>query len=165
MKKTLKRAVVGASVAGLLGTGALVEAAPAQAGPPGDLQIIGGVNCVFKVWGQRWNSGPVWQTDRFIGVRNAGGSTMTNVSVTEFGGATKRVAANKTLKTRAGELKAGQTSITHRYTHQGCWPESISGYTIGAEVENPVNNVGYWENQIAKSIPRGRGGNSGNAGN
>ncbi|GAC59003.1 hypothetical protein GOHSU_67_00050 [Gordonia hirsuta DSM 44140 = NBRC 16056] len=146
MKKTLKRAAVAVAAAGTVGAGALLAPAPAQAAGPGDLQIIGGVNCEFKAWGPNWNSGPVWQMKRFLGVTNVGGSTMTGVTVTEFGGATKMVPANKDKKTKAGELKPGQTAITVTNTWKGCWPASISGYTIGDQVENPFNNVGYWQN-------------------
>lgn len=145
MKKTLTRAAVAVAAASTLGAGAMVAgAAPAQAAGPGDLQIIGGVSCTFKIWGSNWNSGPVWQMKRFLGVTNApGNATMTGVRVTEFGGATKLI---KLPNQPAGVLKGGQTAVTVSNTWKGCWPASISGYTIGDQVENPLNNVGYWEN-------------------
>ena len=156
MKNALKRVVVGASAAGLLAGGALVNAAPAQAAPgPGDLQIYGWVKCTFKVWGPKWTDGPVWQMERVMGVRNIGGSTMTGVHVAEFGGANKFV----------GTLKPGGFKRTVENKWRGCWPASVSGYTIGDQVENPINNVGYWENQESRSIRdgvRNRGGSGTN---
>ncbi|MDR2281414.1 MAG: hypothetical protein LBE07_11245, partial [Gordonia sp. (in: high G+C Gram-positive bacteria)] len=98
MKKTLTRAAVGIAAAGAIGASSLV-AAPAQAAGPGDLQIIGGVSCTFKLWGPNWSDGPVWQMNRFMGVKNIGGSTMTGVTVTEFGGPTRWVKADKDKKT------------------------------------------------------------------
>lgn len=154
--KSLRRAVITLAATGALGAGSLLAAAPAQAAPPGDLQIIGGVNCTFKPWGPNWNSGPVWQMHRFLGVKNIGGSTMTGVSVTELGGATKLVPARKDAAGKvtqaAGILKAGQSAITVTNTWRGCWPASISGYTIGQQVENPFNNFGYWEN-VRRATP------------
>lgn len=149
MKKTLTRAAVAVAAAGAMGAGTLLATAPAQANTPGDLQIIGGVHCTFKPWGPNWNSGPVWQMERFLGVTNTGGSTMTGVTVTEFGGETKLLPAKKTngkVTQAAGVLKAGQTVITVTNKWRGCWPASISGYTIGDQIENPLNNVGYWQN-------------------
>ncbi|GEE00028.1 hypothetical protein nbrc107696_04740 [Gordonia spumicola] len=145
MKKNLTRMVAGIAAAGAIGASSLM-AAPAQAAGPGDLQIIGGVTCTFKLWGPKWSDGPVWQMHRFMGVKNIGGSTMTGVTVTEFGGATKTVKADKAKGTSAGQLKAGQTAILFDTTWKGCWPSSISGYTIGQQVENPFNNAGFWQN-------------------
>ncbi|WP_448222544.1 hypothetical protein [Gordonia iterans] len=162
MKKSLKRAVVGISAAGLLAAGTVATAAPAQAATPGNLQILGGVNCEFKRWGPNWNSGPIWQMHRFLGVSNIGGSTMTGVHVAEFGGPNKIIPAlpaNHPSKkgevkraTKAGELLPGQVVLTHTNTWRGCWPASISGYTIGDQVEDPFNNVGYWQN-VRRSNP------------
>ena len=148
MKMTLKRAAVAVAAASTLGAGAIMGAAPAHAATPGDLQIIGGVDCVFKAWGPNWNSGPVWQMRRWMGVKNMSDTfSMNNVTVTEFGGATKRVPANlNKKKNAAGQLKPGQVYIAFDTTWKGCWPSSISGYTIGQEVENPFNNVGFWQN-------------------
>ncbi|GAC80479.1 MULTISPECIES: hypothetical protein [Gordonia] len=152
MKKTLTRAAVGIAAAGAIGASSLV-AAPAQAAGPGDLQIIGGVTCTFKLWGPNWSDGPVWQMNRFMGVKNIGGSTMTGVTVTEFGGPTRWVKADKDKKTKTGELKPGQTAILWNDKWKGCWPASISGYTIGQQVENPFNNAGYWQN-VKRSQPK-----------
>ncbi|MGB3302205.1 hypothetical protein [Gordonia sp. (in: high G+C Gram-positive bacteria)] len=152
MKKSLTRAAAAVAVAGAVGAGTLVAAPQAHAAGPGDLQLIGGVNCTFKLWGPNWNDGPVWQMHRWMGVRNIGSSTMTGVTVSEIGGANKWVPANKTLKTKTGELKAGQTAITVDTKWKGCWPASISGYTIGQQIENPTNNFGFWQN--ARNAPK-----------
>ncbi|WP_026917525.1 hypothetical protein [Gordonia shandongensis] len=160
MKKTLKRAAVAVAAAGTLGAGSMVAAPQAQAAGPGDLQIIGGVNCTFKAWGPNWSDGPQWQMHRWMGVKNVGGSTMTGVTVSEFGGANRWVPAGKytpakgkTVKTKRGELRAGQTAIVFSTKWKGCWPSSISGYTIGQQVENPFNNVGFWQN-VRKAKPK-----------
>lgn len=156
MRKLTRAAMTVAATGALVG-GSFATVAPAQAAGPGDLQILGGVNCEFKLWGPNWKDGPVWQMHRFMGVRNAGGSTMTGVTVVEFGGPSKWVPAKTKAqaaaagaynprKTKTGELLPGQTAITHTNTWKGCWPSSISGYTIGEQVENPFNNVGFWQN-------------------
>ncbi|MFZ2512580.1 MAG: hypothetical protein WAW85_15985 [Gordonia sp. (in: high G+C Gram-positive bacteria)] len=169
MKKFLKRATLAVAAAGALGASTLMAPAPAQAAAPGDLQIIGGVNCIFKPWGPNWTSGPIWQMNRFLGVTNTGDFRMTNVRVTEFNGPTKAVPARKgvkthgadgktiTVNTQPGELWPGQTYIAIDNKWRGCWPASISGFTIGNEVENPLNNVGYWENVDRKALPRSGG--------
>ncbi len=158
MKNPLIRIGLAAAATVAVGASTLLGAAPAQAATPGDLQIIGGVNCTFKRWGPTWDSGPIWQMNRFLGVTNIGDYRMTGVSVTEFGGPSKLVPARKgvkthksdgtavTVDTKAGELWPGQTYISIDNKWRGCWPASISGYTIGKEVENPMNNVGFWQN-------------------
>ncbi|WP_132992918.1 hypothetical protein [Gordonia zhaorongruii] len=154
MRKTLKRAIAGVAAAGAMGAGSLVAAPEAQAAAPGDLQIIGGVSCTFKLWGPDWSDGPQWQMHRWMGVKNIGGSTMTGVTVTEFGGPTKWVPANKERDTKVGELEAGQTSVTVSTKWKGCWPSSVSGYTIARQVENPFNNAGFWQN-VRRAQPKG----------
>ncbi|NLG47005.1 hypothetical protein [Gordonia sp. (in: high G+C Gram-positive bacteria)] len=146
MKKSLKRMAVAAAAAGAIGASSLVAAPQAQAAPPGDLMLIGGVSCTFKAWGPNWNDGPLWQMRRWMGVVNVGGSTMTGVTVSELGGANRWVPANKARGTKTGQLKPGQTSIVFDTKWKGCWPSSISGYTIGQQVENPFNNGGFWQN-------------------
>ena len=111
MKKILKRAAVAVAAAGTIGAGTLAAVPQAHAAGPGDLQIIGGVNCTFKRWGPNWTDGPIWQMHRFMGVRNVGGSTMTGVTVSEFGGPTRWVKADKAKGTKLGELRPGQTAI------------------------------------------------------
>ncbi|RPA56899.1 hypothetical protein EF294_20150 [Gordonia oryzae] len=148
MKKTMKRAVAATAVAAGIAGGTLAAAGEAQAAGPGDLAMLGGVSCEFKRWGPNWDSGPLWQMTRWMGVKNVGGSTMTNVNVTEIGGATKQV---RIAGQPAGLLKPGQF---YRYVETkwaGCWPSSISGYTIGAQVENLANNFGFWAN--VRQIP------------
>lgn len=160
MKKTLTRAAVAVAAAGTIGAGTLAATPAAQAATPGDLQIIGGVSCTFKIWGDNWNSGPVWQMKRFLGVTNLGDGTMTGVHVAEFGGPNKIVPAKKDkdgkVTQAAGVLKGHQTVITHTNTWKGCWPASISGYTIGDQVENPFNNAGYWQN-VRRMQPKSEG--------
>ncbi|MFC3242957.1 hypothetical protein ACFOJ6_12010 [Gordonia humi] len=125
------------------------------------------MNCEFKKWGPNWNSGPIWQMHRHMGVKNIGGSTMTHVKVTELFGATKQVPAMKKADltkagvknardTKAGELLPGQTFTAFTSTWQGCWPSSISGYAIGDQVENIFNNAGFWWNlrQIEPKAPK-----------
>ncbi|MFT3716132.1 MAG: hypothetical protein QM774_09350 [Gordonia sp. (in: high G+C Gram-positive bacteria)] len=147
MKKTLTRAAVTVAAASVVGAGAIAAAAPAHAGTPGDLQIIGGVTCTFKPWGPNWNSGPVWQMHRFLGVTNLGDGTMTGVTVSEIGGANKWTAVKGQ---KPGVLPGHKTYIAVSQTWKGCWPASISGYTIGQQVENPFNNAGYWQNVDTK---------------
>lgn len=143
MKKTIKRTIAASAAAVGIAAGTLGAAGEAQAAGPGDLALLGGVNCDFKRWGPDWNSGPIWQMTRWMGVKNVGGSNMTNVTVTELGGPTKQV---RIAGQAPGLLKPGQF---YRYVETkwaGCWPSSISGYTIGQQVENLGNNFGFWAN-------------------
>lgn len=117
---------------------------PPPAGP-GDLALSGGVNCYWKGWGPNWDNLPGWRMHRWMEVRNIGGSTMTNVTVTEFGGSTKTVAIPHQP---FGVLRPGQAYRAFDTTWRGCWPSSIGGYTIGAQVENPFNNWGFWRNDL-----------------
>ncbi|MCF8571098.1 hypothetical protein L5G32_12550 [Gordonia sp. HY002] len=154
MRKTLTRAAASIAAVGAIGAGTLVAAPQAQAADPGDLQIIGGVNCTFKAWGPNWSDGPQWQMHRWMGVTNLGDFTMHKVTVTEFGGPTKWVPASKALKTKVGDLKPGQTATLFSTKWKGCWPSSISGYTISEQVENPLNNAGFWQN-VRRAAPKG----------
>lgn len=143
MKHSFKKAAVALAATAGLTAGGFAAAAPAQAATPGDLALIGGVNCEFKRWGPNWNSGPIWQMKRWMGVKNIGGSPMTNVWVHEIAGASKRVAIKGQP---GGVLRPNQTYIAVSTTWPGCWPSSISGYTIGDQVENIFNNAGFWAN-------------------
>ncbi|MFT4087508.1 MAG: hypothetical protein QM658_10205 [Gordonia sp. (in: high G+C Gram-positive bacteria)] len=151
MKKSLKRAAVAVAALGTIGAGTLATAPASQAAGPGDLQIYGGVTCTFKAWGPNWNSGPVWQMHRWLGVKNIGGSTITGVTVSEIGGANKWV---RVKGQKLGVLPAGKSYTAVDQTWKGCWPASISGYTIGQQVENPFNNAGYWQN-VRQISPKG----------
>ena len=162
MKKTMKRAVAAVAVAAGIAGGSMAAAGEAQAATgPGDLALFGGVNCYWKNWGPTWDNLPGWRMHRWISVRNIGGATMHNVTITELGGAAIRVPA----RTKAQAIAAGAVPSTARNTVSGellpgqafqptqlettwvgCWPSSISGYTIGSEVENPTNNFGFWAN-------------------
>lgn len=145
MRTTLKRATTAAMVAAGVAAGTLAGTGASQAATPGDLQITGNVECHFGQWGQPWNK--AWYMYRWMTVRNIGGSTMHNVNLHEINGKSVYIK----------ELKPGQTMskwskkdnrwirpIETRWT--GCFPSSISGYTIGAEAENLANNFGYWRN-------------------
>ncbi|MEZ5212970.1 MULTISPECIES: hypothetical protein [unclassified Gordonia (in: high G+C Gram-positive bacteria)] len=166
MKKTLKRAAVAVTAAGAIGAGSLFATAPAQAATPGNLTMLGGVDCTFQAWGPNWKPNPLWQMKRWMGVKNTGGSTMNNVTITEIGGATKTVPAKKkgqkdsfgkviAKDTRAGQLLPGQTYISVNTKWAGCWPSSISGYTIGAENEafQIQDNFGFWMNVRQQQAP------------
>ena len=144
MKLSLKRMTVAASAVALIGGGgAIVNAAPAEAATPGNLQLYGWVNCYWKGWGPTWDNLPGWRMHRVLGVRNTGDGTMNGVTISEFGGATKSV---KVGNQPAGQLKKGQFYRLVNTTWKACFPSSVSGYTIGREVENPVDNVGFWMN-------------------
>ncbi|MBY4571416.1 hypothetical protein ACN95_15460 [Gordonia sihwensis] len=165
MKKSLTRMAAAVAAAGAIGAGSLAAVPQAHAGTPGDLQIIGGISCTFKLWGPNWSDGPVWQMHRWMGVKNIGGSTMTGVTVTEFGGASKWVPQTKDkdgkITNKLGELKPGKTFVAFDTTWKGCWPASISGYTIGQQVENPMNNVGFWQN-VRRAQPKDKSTTVGN---
>ncbi|NMO03596.1 hypothetical protein HH308_20480 [Gordonia sp. TBRC 11910] len=144
MNQTMKRTVASLAMAiGIAAGSTAITAAPAQAAGPGDLWLVGGVDCYFKGWGPTWDKAPGWRMHRWMGVKNIGGSTMTGVNVTEINGGTRQV---KLPNQAWGELRPGQTFISVDTTWNGCWPASISGYTIGAQVENVFNNYGYWSN-------------------
>ncbi|MDL9938580.1 hypothetical protein QSJ18_17680 [Gordonia sp. ABSL1-1] len=145
MKIALKRA--GAAVLATVGiaAGSLAATTPAQAAIPGDLQITGNVECHFGQWGQPWNQ--AWYMYRWMTVRNVGGTTIHNVTLTEING----------NQVYIKELKPGQSmskwnAKQNRWVRPietrwfGCFPSSISGFTVGAEAENLTNNFGYWQN-------------------
>ncbi|GAC68148.1 hypothetical protein GS4_11_04200 [Gordonia soli NBRC 108243] len=121
--------------------------APAQAATPGNLQLLGGVECHFGQWGQPWNQ--AWYMERWMTVRNTGGSSLHNVTLQEINGPTKFIK----------ELKPGQSMSKWNGTRWvrpietrwfGCFPSSISGYTIATEAENVFDNFGYWRNDIRR---------------
>lgn len=155
MKKLITRAVATLAAVAGIAAGSVVAAPQAQAAAPGDLAMIGGVSCEFKRWGPNWDSGPIWQMTRWMGVKNVGGSTITNVRLTEVAGAT--YSPNFTADgQRARSLKAGQEFIAVKTTWAGCWPSSISGYVIGDQVENLANNFGFWWNVRQIDPPQNR---------
>ncbi|MCM3895399.1 MULTISPECIES: hypothetical protein [Gordonia] len=144
MKKSVKRTIAALAAASGIAAGSVAAATPAHAAAgPGDLALFGGVNCYFKGWGPTWDNLPGWRMHRWMGVKNIGGSTMTNVNVTEFGGPTKLATVDKK---RPGVLRAGEFYMASETTWRGCFPSSISGYTISAQVENIFNNAGFWWN-------------------
>lgn len=165
MKKSLKRAAVTVAAVGAIGAGTLMAPAPAHAAGPGNLAMIGDVSCSFQAWGPNWKPQPIWQMHRWMGVTNNGGSTMTGVTVTEVGGAAKTVPALKAnhpskkgpvkRATKAGELLPGQTYVSVSTKWAGCWPSSISGYTIGQQNEGfqIQDNFGFWMNVRRQQAP------------
>ncbi len=145
MKKSLKRAGVAMLATVGIAAGTLAGTAPASAASPGDLQILGGIECHFGQWGQPWNQ--AWYMYRWMTVRNIGGSTMHNVILNEINGASVRV---KELK--PGESMSKWDNKAKRWVRPietrwfGCVPATISGFTFGDEAENLLNNFGYWQN-------------------
>ncbi|HMS74272.1 hypothetical protein [Gordonia sp. (in: high G+C Gram-positive bacteria)] len=163
MKALKKAAAAGLAVAGLA-AGTIAGTAPAQAAWPGDLQIRGSVKCVFGQWGQPWNQ--LWYMKRSMTVKNVGGTTIRNVTLSEFNGRTvhiNEVKPGKTVMIYNKAAKRWQYPIETRWA--GCVPSSISGYTISPVIENIDNNVGAWRNEVtmarnAPSTPWGvRAGN------
>ncbi|WP_246222092.1 MULTISPECIES: hypothetical protein [Gordonia] len=160
----LKKATVAVLAAAGLAGGTIAGTAPAQAAGPGDLQIRGAVKCVFGQWGQPWNQ--LWYMKRSLTVKNIGGTTIHNVTLTEFNGRSVHINEIKPGKTAMVYNKAAkrwQYPIETRWT--GCVPSSISGYTISPVIENLSNNLGAWRNEVtvpknAPSTPQGiRAGN------
>lgn len=144
MSKRIKRSAGALLAAVGIAAGTMTAVAPtAQAATPGNLQLYGWVNCYFKGWGPTWDNAPGWRMHRVMGVRNTGGSDMTGVQITEVMGASKQV---KVGNQPAGVLKPGQYYRLVDTTWRGCWPSSVSGYTIGHQTENVLDNAGFWAN-------------------
>lgn len=145
MKASLKR--TGAAVLATVGiaAGTLAGTTPAQAATPGDLEVIGGIECHFGQWGQPWNQ--AWYMYRWMTVRNVGGTTMHNVIFNEINGKSVRV---KELK--PGDSLSKWDNKANRWVRPietrwfGCFPSTISGFVFANEAENLVNNFGYWQN-------------------
>ena len=160
----LKKAGVATLAAAGLAAGTMAGTAPAQAAGPGDLQIRGSVKCVFGQWGQPWNQ--LWYMKRSLTVKNVGGTTVRDVTLTEINGRSvhiNEVKPGKTVMVYNKAAKRWQYPIETRWT--GCVPSSISGYVIGPVIENLSNNLGAWRNEVtigknAPSTPSGiRAGN------
>ena len=133
MKKTMKRAIAGVAVAAGVAGGSLVTAAPAEAAV-GNLHLTGGVYCKFGFTpGQPWTDG-IWNMTRFMTV-TAQNADMPNVTLQEINGE-KKFAKN---------LKKGE-SLTIKTVWRGCFPSSISGYTISSNVDDLTDNFGFWWN-------------------
>ncbi|ACY23206.1 hypothetical protein Gbro_4039 [Gordonia bronchialis DSM 43247] len=156
----LKRATTAVLVAAGIAAGTVAGTAPSQAAAPGDLQIQGNVECHFGQWGQPWNK--AWYMYRYMTVRNVGGSTMHNVTLQEINGRSvfiKELKPGQTMSKWSARENRWVRPIETRWT--GCWPSSITGYTIGAEAENLTNNFGYWQNWRRADNPP-QGNNTGN---
>ncbi|CAM3005401.1 MULTISPECIES: hypothetical protein [Actinomycetes] len=139
MKQKLIRAAAAVAATVGIAAGSVVAAAPAQAAPVGpfDLDLTGGVSCEWGKPGDPWVN--AWHTKRWMKV-TAYGRDWPNVTLQEFNGAQKF----------APVLKKGQ-SLTIETKWFGCFPTSISGYTISSEIDPLQNNIGYWFS--VQSIP------------
>ncbi|MEO9328009.1 hypothetical protein [Gordonia aurantiaca] len=129
--KSFKRAVVGVLAAAGVAAGSLVGVSEARAATP-NLVLTGGVYCQFAQPGTEWKN--AWSMTRFMTV-TARGADFPNVTLQEIGGATKF--------TRKLEK---DKSMTIKTTWFGCFPSSISGYTISDYAENLLDNAGFWWN-------------------
>lgn len=134
MKQRMIRAAVAAAAAVGIAAGGVVAAGPAQAAPVGplDLDLTGGVYCSFGKPGDPWQNS--WYMVRWMEV-TAYGRDWPNVTLHEFGGAEKRSA----------NLKKGQ-KLRIETKWFGCFPSSISGYTISSDIDPLQNNIGFWAN-------------------
>lgn len=145
MSKRIKRGAGALLAAVGIAAGTMTAVAPqAEAATPGNLQMYGWVNCYFKGWGPTWDNAPGWRMHRVMGVRNTGDGTMTGVSITEIAGQSRMVQVDDDQP--AGELRKGQSYRLVDTTWRGCWPSSVSGYTIGHQTENILDNAGFWAN-------------------
>lgn len=141
--------VAGAAVTAIgLGAGAFVGVGPAQAdtapapaaGAP-NLHLEGGVFCTFGIQpGKPW--GESWSMTRYMKVTAQNGA-FRNVTLQELGG------QNQFKK----DLKAGE-SLEIKTVWFGCFPSSISGYTISDYGENLLDNAGFWWNVRQIQNPR-----------
>lgn len=149
MKKTLKRAAVAVAAAGTVGAGTLVATPQAQAAVP-NLHLSGYVTCKFGLQpGQPWTSG-IWNMTREMKVTAYDGN-FKNVTLQEING----------QKRFAKELKKGQ-SLEIKTVWPGCFPSSISGYTISDYQENLLDNAGFWWN--LRKIDKGNDNKGGQGG-
>lgn len=134
MKKTLKRTVAGVAVAAGIASGSMVAAGEAQAAGVPNLALTGGVFCNFGFTpGQPWTDG-IWHMTRFMTV-TAQNADFPNVTLHEINGEHKFVS----------KLKKGE-SLTIKTVWRGCFPSSISGYTISSNADNLLDNAGFWWN-------------------
>jgi len=134
MKQKLIRAAVAVAAAVGIATGSVVATGAAQAAPAGpvDLELNGGVFCSFGKPGDPWVNS--WYMVRWMEV-TAHGRDWPNVTLQEFNGAQK---FSKNLK------KGDKLRIETKWF--GCFPSSISGYTISSDIDPLQNNIGFWAN-------------------
>ena len=142
MKTKLMRAAVAGAAAVGIATGGVV-AAPAQAAPVGpvDLDLIGGVYCAFGKPGDPWADS--WYMVRWMEV-TAYGRDWPNVTLQEMGGAQQF----------SPLLKQGE-KLRIETKWFGCFPSSISGYTISSDVDPLQNNFGFWANVERRGVDSG----------
>lgn len=140
-----KRAAVATAAAVGLTAGAITGTSQAQAATPGDLQLLGGVQCFFGEWGQPWNE--AWYMKRWLTVKNVGGTTMRDVTLHELNGRSvfiKEIKPGQTAMVYNKKAKRWENPIETRWS--ACLPSSISGYVISGTAENLTNNIGFWWN-------------------
>jgi hypothetical protein len=131
MKQKLIRAAATLAATVGIAAGSMVAAGPAQAEAP-DLSLTGGVYCSFGKPGDPWVN--AWYMVRYLKV-TAYGRDWPNVSLQEFNGEQKF----------APNLKKGE-SLEIKTKWFGCFPSSISGYTISSDIDPLQNNIGFWAN-------------------
>lgn len=122
-----------AAAALTVGAGVLTAAPAAAQTQPFNLKLEGGVACEFAPPGQPWDK--LWSMHRWMRVTNDGANPLPNVHLQEFGGESRF----------AEELKPGE-SMTIETRWVGCWPASISGYTISDVIDPLLDNIGFWAN-------------------
>lgn len=123
----LKRVAAATPATAAVGTAGVIGAAPANAVAPPELRLTGVVYCDRTEF--------VGTLVRSMTATNVGGVTMRNTTLQEFNGQQRFSAA----------LKPGERlNITTK--QRGCFPSSISGYTISDIRENVFDNIGYYRN-------------------
>lgn len=132
MKQKLIRAAAAVAATVGIAAGSVVAAAPAQADPVGDLDLAltGGVSCEWGKPGDPWLN--AWHTKRWMKV-TAHGRDWPNVTLQEFNGEQK-----------FAQVLKKDTSLTIQTKWFGCFPTSISGYTISSDIDPLQNNIGFW---------------------
>lgn len=138
MKQKLIRAATAVAATVGIAAGSAVAAGPAQADPV-DLALTGGVYCSFGKPGDPWVNS--WYMVRWMKV-TANGRDWPNVTLQEFNGAHKF----------APNLKKGE-SLEINTKWFGCFPSSISGYTISSDIDPLQNNIGFWANVERRDNP------------
>lgn len=131
MKQKLIRAAAAVAATVGIAAGSVVAAAPAQADDAApDLVVTGGVSCEWGKPGDPWTN--AWHTKRWMTV-TAHGRDWPNVTLQEFNG-----------EQRFEKLLKKDKSLTIETKWFGCFPTSISGYTISSDIDPLQNNIGFW---------------------
>lgn len=131
MKQKLIRAAAAVAATVGIAAGSVVAAAPAQADDAApDLVVTGGVSCEWGKPGDPWTN--AWHTKRWMTV-TAHGRDWPNVTLQEFNG-----------EQRFEKLLEKDKSLRIETKWFGCFPTSISGYTISSDIDPLQNNIGFW---------------------